>query len=566
MRLGVARISRRSLPALVAGALVASLGAVVPASSAVAAPASIDWTQTDWSGGAGQPVWADSTKYESGTSVDTSGGGQVRLSSTGGVVFADSFTRSDPSPLAPWQAANTGSWAIAAGELSGNGDGGYGNVYYVPPSQPSDYVLEARLKMPAGLGSLGGGIGGRLDPATGAHYGIWLYPTAGGGTNAGRIVLNEFSPDWTTYNELAFAPFSIDDANWHDVKVEFVGSRIRAWMDGGATPLIDFTDPSPLAGSGITFDTYRAPLFPLTSISVDSVSMSVPTVFSTSGALVSSAFDAGANSTWQTLKWTASTPSGTTVRLRTRTAATSAGLVGSAWSAWSAVSDSPIADGSGRWLQYEVDLGTSDSSATPVLNDVTATYIPADSVAPVVTVPADITVPATGAAGAVVTFTASAVDDVDGALTPTCTPVSGSTFPVGPTTVTCTATDTGGNPASKAFTITVTAPAATPAPPATATPVPPVSGQPSPVVRLKAVSGRSKLKVDVDPNKGGKYWTFQVQRKNADGSWKALKTYRTKGSKEIRTVNLGKGTYRVWVNPKFGYQGVLSATEVTLKR
>ncbi len=196
---------------------------------------------------------------------------------------------------------------------------------------------------------------------------------------------------------------------------------------------------------------------------------------------------------------------------------------------------------------------------------------------PVVTVPADITVPATGAAGAVVTFTASAVDNLGGALTPTCTPVSGSTFPVGPTTVTCTATDTTGT-ASKTFTITVTAPVVTPspvvtvvpttpvAPPATATPVPPVSGQPSPVVRLKAVSGRSKLKVDVDPNKGGKYWTFQVQRKNADGSWKALKTYRTKGSKEIRTVNLGKGTYRVWVNPKFGYQGVLSATEVTLKR
>ena len=116
---------------------------------------------------------------------------------------------------------------------------------------------------------------------------------------------------------------------------------------------------------------------------------------------------------------------------------------------------------------------------------------------------------------------------------------------MGATSVTCTATDAAGNAGSKAFVVTVTAPTAT--------------------VKVKAVSSGSELRVDVNPNKGSKYWTFQVQRKKADGSWKALKTYRTWGSKEIRTVNLGKGTYRVWVNPKFGYQGVMSA-EVRLKR
>ena len=79
--------------------------------------------------------------------------------------------------------------------------------------------------------------------------------------------------------------------------------------------------------------------------------------------------------------------------------------------------------------------------------------------------------------------------------------------------------------------------------------------QPTARVKIKAVSARSKLKVDVNPNMGSKYWTFQVQRKNLDGSWKALKTYRTWGSTEKRTLNLRKGTYRVWVNPKFGHQG-----------
>jgi hypothetical protein len=95
-------------------------------------------------------------------------------------------------------------------------------------------------------------------------------------------------------------------------------------------------------------------------------------------------------------------------------------------------------------------------------------------------------------------------------------------------------------------------------------PTPPVV-LPSPTVKVKAVSGRSKLKVDVNPNMGRKYWTFQVQRKKADGSWKPLKTYRTLGSAEKRTINLPKGTYKVFVNPKFGYQGATSA-EIVLKR
>jgi hypothetical protein len=78
-----------------------------------------------------------------------------------------------------------------------------------------------------------------------------------------------------------------------------------------------------------------------------------------------------------------------------------------------------------------------------------------DGTAPLLTVPADITVAATSLAGAVVTFSATANDDVDGAINPTCTPASGSTFPFGETIVTCTATDSSGNEGSASFTVTV---------------------------------------------------------------------------------------------------------------
>ncbi|WP_242342407.1 PxKF domain-containing protein [Anaeromyxobacter terrae] len=79
-----------------------------------------------------------------------------------------------------------------------------------------------------------------------------------------------------------------------------------------------------------------------------------------------------------------------------------------------------------------------------------------DTTPPDVIVPASLTEEATSAAGAVVTFSASASDLVDGAVTPVCTPASGSTFPLGTTTVSCTATDAHGNGSDpKTFTVTV---------------------------------------------------------------------------------------------------------------
>ena len=79
-----------------------------------------------------------------------------------------------------------------------------------------------------------------------------------------------------------------------------------------------------------------------------------------------------------------------------------------------------------------------------------------DTTPPAVTVPGNITTAATGPSGAVVTFSASATDLVDTSVTPSCSPPSGSVFPVGTTTVTCTATDDSGNSAQGTFTVTVT--------------------------------------------------------------------------------------------------------------
>jgi hypothetical protein len=78
-----------------------------------------------------------------------------------------------------------------------------------------------------------------------------------------------------------------------------------------------------------------------------------------------------------------------------------------------------------------------------------------DTAPPSITVPANITAEATSAAGAAVSYTASATDEVDGPLAVTCSPPPGSVFPMGQTIVTVTATDSRGHKASKSFTVTV---------------------------------------------------------------------------------------------------------------
>lgn len=98
------------------------------------------------------------------------------------------------------------------------------------------------------------------------------------------------------------------------------------------------------------------------------------------------------------------------------------------------------------------------SSRTEANGLVTISYTVPDTTLPVVTVPANLTVAATGPAGATVTYAATATDDETAGLTPVCDPASETLFPVGTTTVTCRATDAAGNTGSASFTVTVTAP------------------------------------------------------------------------------------------------------------
>ena len=100
-------------------------------------------------------------------------------------------------------------------------------------------------------------------------------------------------------------------------------------------------------------------------------------------------------------------------------------------------------------------LGTTLVTCTAGIGSATFNVTVVDTTAPVITAPALLTIEATSAAGAIVTYVATATDLVDGAVPVSCAPESGSLFPMGVTDVFCTAIDAHLNSDTLSFPVTV---------------------------------------------------------------------------------------------------------------
>jgi hypothetical protein len=105
-----------------------------------------------------------------------------------------------------------------------------------------------------------------------------------------------------------------------------------------------------------------------------------------------------------------------------------------------------------------VECSAADAHGNVASDSFTVTVALRDATPPALSgVPADIAVETTDPAGVDVTWPApSAVDNLDGPVSVTCAPTSGSRFAIGTTTVTCSASDAAGNTASRSFSVTVT--------------------------------------------------------------------------------------------------------------
>ena len=157
--------------------------------------------------------------------------------------------------MAPWQVAS-GTWSFTNGLMNGtSAPQAYGLAYLA--NNWTDYSVQARLQFPAG--AFGGGLGGRLDSSSGAHYAAWIYPESSPGGSA-TLRLIKFQ-NWTSfgYGGTPGAPMgqiSLPSVgtNWHTLTLTFRGNLISVYYDDSLVMSLTDTEAQPYVSGGISLD------------------------------------------------------------------------------------------------------------------------------------------------------------------------------------------------------------------------------------------------------------------------------------------------------------------------
>src|SRR6266850_4531053 len=173
------------------------------------------------------------------------------------VLFSDDFTRTnDPGSLSPWL-VRSGNWTVTGGMLKGGTNAVQNYAFAYLTNSWTDYTVQARLQFPAG--AYGGGLGGRLNPLTGAHYAAWIYPENSPGGDR-QLKLIKFQ-NWSSYGYNGVSSVPIQQVtlpsvgtNWHTLKVAFQGSQISVFLDANQMMSVMDTEAQPLISGGVSVD------------------------------------------------------------------------------------------------------------------------------------------------------------------------------------------------------------------------------------------------------------------------------------------------------------------------
>ena len=157
----------------------------------------------------------------------------------------------------------------------------------------------------------------------------------------------------------------VDLTQYHLYRVEWDGAETRFFVDG----------VQQAAAPGVaTLDTY-AFLYHQDPASATTSPLRVDWAragqYNSNGSFVSCVQDAGQPVAWQSLTLDATAPAGTTVTAWTRTSTD-----GSTWSDWAQTSGAVITSPVGQFLQYRLDLATSNVMQSPEVRSVTLQNAP----------------------------------------------------------------------------------------------------------------------------------------------------------------------------------------------
>ncbi len=203
----------------------------------------------------------DSYTYQCTDGQTTSSVATVAISVTPpGGYFFDNFARlTNDNTIFPW-VNELGAWSITNNILSGTcSPNNYGCVYY--SAKWTDYEVQAQVQC-SSTNAWGGAVGGRLNPATGARYDVWVYPeNSPWGPKNGKATLQIIKYEtWVNYSAQNLILIPAMGTNWHNVKVAFRGTNVFAYYDGNQiTNLLDngaFDGYPALTSGGIDISIY----------------------------------------------------------------------------------------------------------------------------------------------------------------------------------------------------------------------------------------------------------------------------------------------------------------------
>lgn len=101
-------------------------------------------------------------------------------------------------------------------------------------------------------------------------------------------------------------------------------------------------------------------------------SVSLRSEYNTSGTYISDVADGGGLTDWKTLDISSTTPTGTSINISTRGGDIAS--PDSTWTEWQGLSDSDIQTPDRRYMQYKIDLSTTDSNITPEITSIGVNY------------------------------------------------------------------------------------------------------------------------------------------------------------------------------------------------
>jgi len=308
---------------------------------------------------------------DAGIHLALTGDGEVELAPEIGVEFEGDAL---PAGWTGHQADPGGTAVVAGGLLTLDGARAHPDAVFAFPTGDEVRVLEYEATFTAAVHQHAG-FGLTLQ-----EYPYAIFSTYGDGASL------------RCHTRLDAATGTISDlgsgylGGSHVYRIEWGATGVDYLIDG--TPVMHH-DLSPATDlHPVAFDRFTgAPV-----LALDWVRMGP---FTASGVFESRVFDALGVSTWGTAYWTGTTPAGTTLDVSYRTGDTPA--PDGSWTAFTAIPASGTAlGGASQYVQYRLDLATSDPLLTPSFDDFALTCELGDD-----TTPPDITdlTAAPGAAG-----------------------------------------------------------------------------------------------------------------------------------------------------------------------